>query len=660
MDIRFPTLHAFAGVALAAAMFHAPAQAQIGAPSPLKIEVLAPLENGVAIYQRMAPSRINGPEQARVHLQMRITNQTAKPVRLTDIKIFGTTVSNFVAPGSLAWMTDPAGQDDPIVQPLLMPGASMTWQNCNCDGAKALALDLPIAASAPIEITMKNGAKASTSVPLQAYAAKDLRWPGIDADLRVNEGWNVTSNHISWGQTFALDNQVAGWNGKSFSTLWPEAVSSDKRKEDHRAYGMPVYASADGIVCGVIRDHTEKQGVDSKEFTWSPSLGRKDGAGNSLKIRFGDYYMGYAHMQRWSIPEELTVGTRIHKGQYLGKVGNSGATSGPHLHFHMVKLDDPSEPPDSCEGGRILPMGFDQVQTITRAEANPLGVDGTLAAEHWNHVDNVAPPHAGSVLSPTPADFNFCADCSDAQTYLGVWNPGTDIDLRVKIAGWSAFTEHHARLSADGFRLRKIETFVENGERQYVGVFKRGSGPYALWQGEGWDNFVSVWNDQYSKGAYLTDIESFEIAGRRFYLGVFASGSGVPALIRTNGWSDFVAQRDALSADGKRLIDVETFMDGSTRVHLGVFEQGSGGHALRQLNGYDAFAADWSAQLKAGLRLVSVESFVSGSDRWYIGIYRAGTGSQGLSQNTSWANHWRKAEDLNYRNYRVTDLHVLQ
>jgi murein DD-endopeptidase MepM/ murein hydrolase activator NlpD len=663
MDVR--TAHPLAAVALAAAVFTLPAHAQISAPPPpLKVTVVEPLDNGVAYYQRMAPSIKGGPDQARVHLRMRITNQSNQTLTLTQIRIFNTVVSNFVPPGSPLLNTPQDGQDDAVVQPVLTPGSTFTFANCNCDGAKPLAVNLPIADKAPIEISMAEIAtKVTKSEPIVAWVPQALRWPGDPIDLRVNEGWNVTSQHIGWGQTFALDNQVTGWNGKAFSTLWPGAVNADKRKEDHRAYGMPVYASHEGIVCRVLRDHTEKMGVDSQEPTWSPSLGMKDGSGNSVKIRFGDYYVAYAHMQRWSIPDNIVVGSRIVRGQYLGKVGNSGSTSGPHLHFHVAKLTDPSQPSDSCEDGVIRPMGFEELQTITRNEATPLAKDGTLAAEHWNHVEAVAPPHAASVLEPTAEPVNFCADCTDAKSYLGVWNQGSGdpgIDLRVKIAGWTAFSEHWQRLSDGGFRLRKIETFVENGERQYVGVFKRGSGPYALWQGQGWQNFLNVWNDQYAQGAYLVDIESFTVGNARYYVGVFAEGTGVPSLIRVNSWSAFTSQWDTLSNDGKRLVDVETFLEGDKRIHIGVFEQGTGGYALRQLKGFSAFAADWKTQANAGYRLTSVESFVAGSDRWYIGVYRTGTFSQGLFQHTGWSNHWRKAEDLNWKDYRMTDVHVLQ
>ena len=49
--------------------------------------------------------------------------------------------------------------------------------------------------------------------------------------------------------------------------------------------------------------------------------------GNGIKTR-------YAHMQ----PGSLTVyaGQRVSKGQQIGRIGNTGNSTGPHLHFEVI------------------------------------------------------------------------------------------------------------------------------------------------------------------------------------------------------------------------------------------------------------------------------------------------------------------------------------
>ena len=58
----------------------------------------------------------------------------------------------------------------------------------------------------------------------------------------------------------------------------------------------------------------------------------------------GGLYMLYAHLQSGSL--KVKQGDKIKRGEVIGLVGNSGNTSAPHLHFHV--MDGPS--PLTSEG----------------------------------------------------------------------------------------------------------------------------------------------------------------------------------------------------------------------------------------------------------------------------------------------------------------------
>ena len=79
--------------------------------------------------------------------------------------------------------------------------------------------------------------------------------------------------------------------------------------------GTAIYAGGDGVV--------QKAG-------WN------GGYGNYVKIRHNsEYSTAYGHMQK--IAKGIRPGTRVKQGQIIGYVGSTGLSTGPHLHYEVVK-----------------------------------------------------------------------------------------------------------------------------------------------------------------------------------------------------------------------------------------------------------------------------------------------------------------------------------
>ena len=67
-------------------------------------------------------------------------------------------------------------------------------------------------------------------------------------------------------------------------------------------------------------------------------------AGNHVVIDHGNGERAlYAHLVPGSIP--VRVGTTVKRGQALGKCGNSGHSSEPHLHWHLQTAEGEGLPP---------------------------------------------------------------------------------------------------------------------------------------------------------------------------------------------------------------------------------------------------------------------------------------------------------------------------
>lgn len=96
-------------------------------------------------------------------------------------------------------------------------------------------------------------------------------------------------------------------------------------------------------VLGYTRAH---KGVDFRASTGTPipsagagrvvARGYNSGHGNYIKIRHNaSYETLYAHMSRFA--KGVVVGTTVKQGQAIGYVGSTGLSTGPHLHYEIIK-----------------------------------------------------------------------------------------------------------------------------------------------------------------------------------------------------------------------------------------------------------------------------------------------------------------------------------
>ena len=60
------------------------------------------------------------------------------------------------------------------------------------------------------------------------------------------------------------------------------------------------------------------------------------GGGNCIKIRHNSTYTTvYAHLKNFA--RGIREGARVKQGQTIGYVGSTGMSTGPHLHYEVIK-----------------------------------------------------------------------------------------------------------------------------------------------------------------------------------------------------------------------------------------------------------------------------------------------------------------------------------
>lgn len=128
-------------------------------------------------------------------------------------------------------------------------------------------------------------------------------------------------------------------------------LSSNK---NYPQYGKPVIAAAPGKIVRVYDGLPDQQPGEL-----SQEIPIEDAAGNYVIQDIGHgYYALYAHLQPHSIV--VKTGQSVGRGQKLGLLGNSGNSSAPHLHFHLMKGDLPL----SYEG---VPFALDHFKLLGKA-----------------------------------------------------------------------------------------------------------------------------------------------------------------------------------------------------------------------------------------------------------------------------------------------------
>lgn len=151
--------------------------------------------------------------------------------------------------------------------------------------------------------------------------------------------------------------------------------------------GTPVLSIANGVVVRVV----ESQNADGKYVVI-----RHDGITyNGLPP--ASYYSSYLHLESISVTE----GSVVTKGQTIGKVGLTGITTTPHLHFQIDKEDAPFHPywPYSFKDLRELKLDFFDAVNVGLGKENAM----KYTVNPLDFVQSLANGNSTVPSNPTPS-----------------------------------------------------------------------------------------------------------------------------------------------------------------------------------------------------------------------------------------------------------------
>jgi hypothetical protein len=127
-------------------------------------------------------------------------------------------------------------------------------------------------------------------------------------------------------QDYALDIVRLNALGNRALGIHPKDLSR------YAIYGNLIYSPCNGVV---------KKAVDGYLDGEPPATDRQNPAGNHVLIECLEVEVLLAHMMQGSV--NVAVGAAVEEGEVVGRVGNSGNSSQPHLHIHVERGGTPGE-----------------------------------------------------------------------------------------------------------------------------------------------------------------------------------------------------------------------------------------------------------------------------------------------------------------------------
>jgi hypothetical protein len=173
---------------------------------------------------------------------------------------------------------------------------------------------------------------------------------------------NPMNGTLHPSEQFAIDWIKVDGQGKAFRT-------DGKESEDWLCYGVDVLAVADGTVVEAMRDLPDRPPGAAPTSLTIPEI-----AGNHVILDLGGgRYAMYAHLAPGSVP--VHVGDHVRAGDKLGLLGNSGNTTGPHLHFQIS--DRPSTLDTTSLPFVFATMELESVVSVNMDDIEEYSIKGT-------------------------------------------------------------------------------------------------------------------------------------------------------------------------------------------------------------------------------------------------------------------------------------------
>jgi hypothetical protein len=350
------------------------------------IETSNPVEAGataLAVTESGPPRYVRGTDN-RMHIEydLLITNWLASSVTLTSIDVEDQNGETLLKMDSAAIANHSRLLSKGPPAPASIPPSS----------AIATTIDVPVA-STVLPTSLANRVRydlaADMDPSFRALLGNNLEVTSavrvanreaqvITAPLTGDGWWNLNGCCQPSLHRYLLYPVDGSWlKSEMFAIDWVQVRDGSpfqgdgSQNEQWYGFGAPILAVGDGTVVAAV-DGKPDQKPEEELGIKTPA----DFAGNYVILQIGPQtYAQFAHLQQGSV--QVKVGDQLRAGQQIGRLGSSGESTAPHLHFGL--LDGPAS-----TTSHSLPFVIDRFTYTSSMDPDegPGSLTGTPATLH--------------------------------------------------------------------------------------------------------------------------------------------------------------------------------------------------------------------------------------------------------------------------------------
>ena len=513
--------------------------------------------------------------------------------------------------------------------------------------------------------TQRARTTAPAAGPVRGKVIYDLPFKGQDFRDDERVYW-ARDKHSDDGAVQEHGYDLGVWRYNSDSEKWAWADGDGGENKDHYVYGKPVYAMEDGAVIACWRNAPENPKPNGSGVGfWHEELTKHGGdktriygGGNGLWVEHADgSRVEYAHFQPGTVPASLcphndallpvivdkpwvekawphirvTNGAQVTKGQKLGLAGNSGTSSGPHLHIHR---ETGGQAGATKSGGNPLRMYY-------RSGIYVAGTNHSAWTSDWKSFAGDPIPPGPNLWWPSRSKFTeharhglnaerfgalfdhltdsgFWPEWIDAYnvggtTFLNyIWRPAQGAWRSYYLVSEGKYQTEFDKAKADNFYPVFVESSKSGNQVRYTAVWvKNKPGGYLARHDLNYDQHMAVIDEAKAQNLVPVNVSVVSAGNGRRYTVLYRSGNiggwNVKSQIPESGYQ---AEYDAQKGAGRRPLYLNAYMHGGQPYISAIFGQVSTpARKDRHLMSAGQYQTEYESARAAGMLTRAVTSF---------------------------------------------------